>query len=449
MSNNNRILLDAIIFFSLFLLIGCKQQVKQLALEDKIRLAVESRKVPVPNEQKVSFTSPEWIEGRGPHSTEIFRHLENYIPTILIEKGATKTKELPKNSSNTLGQELLTTTFFKKETSLNEICNEKQINGIIVLHKGEIIYEKYPDMEPTDRHFLGSVSKSFIGTVIGNLADEGIVNEQDTIGKFLPEFKDKPLENVSIENLLRMASGTNCREHAKDRVSFTDPNHCFYQLLQHSALFPEPKSAFEENLMELVANAGAYESQGQIYDYTSANSVILATIAERASSKPFHELVQEYIWSKIGAEDDARTTLSSSGVAGSYGTMLMRLRDLARYGLAFTDDATTKIASERYLSQINKGDKELFSSQDGTGQRLWLKIYQDQEPLFQSYHWDVVFEDGDFAKFGLGGQGLYVSPEKRLVIAFFSANKDETTNNNNIMYLVRSLALFEHFKGEQ
>ena len=164
MSNNNRILLDAIIFFSLFLLIGCKQQVKELALEDKIRLAVESRKVPVPNEQKVSFTSPEWIEGRGPHSTEIFRHLENYIPTILIEKGATKTKELPKNSSNTLGQELLTTTFFKKETSLNEICNEKQINGVIVLHKGEIIYEKYPDMEPTDRHFLGSVSKSFIGT---------------------------------------------------------------------------------------------------------------------------------------------------------------------------------------------------------------------------------------------------------------------------------------------
>ncbi len=26
--------------------------------------------------------------------------------------------------------------------------------------------KKYPDTEPTDRHFLGSVNKSFIGTVM-------------------------------------------------------------------------------------------------------------------------------------------------------------------------------------------------------------------------------------------------------------------------------------------
>ena len=50
-------------------------------------------------------------------------------------------------------------------------------------------------------------------------------------------------------------------------------------------------------------------------------------------------------------------------------------------------------------------------------------------------------------KFGLGGQAVYISPEKRLVIAFFSANKDETQNNMNMVYLVRSLALLEHFKG--
>ncbi|MFK7924502.1 MAG: serine hydrolase domain-containing protein [Bacteroidia bacterium] len=450
MGRINEIRSNTIIIFCLFLLFSCKNEVKQLnepSLEDKIAAAVESRKIPTLNEQKVDFTAPEWIEGRGPHSTEIFRHLENYIPTVLIEKGSTETKALPMNISNTLGQEILSSTFIQKETSLDQICDEKQINGVIILHQGQIVYEKYPEMEASDRHFLGSVSKSFIGTVIGNLADEGILNEQDTISKFLPEFKGKALANVSIENLLRMSSGTDCREHVKDRVSFTDSNHCFYQLLQHSALFPEPKTPFEQNLMELVANAGAYESQGQIYDYTSANSVILATIAERASSKPFHQLVQEYIWSKIGAKNDARTTLSSTGVAGSYGTMLMCLRDLARYGLAFTDDATTKIASERYLSQIHQGDQELFRSEGGTGQRLWLQFYEDQGPLFQSYHWDVVFEDGAFAKFGLGGQGVYISPEKRLVIAFFSANKDETANNNVMMYLVRSLALLDQFNG--
>ena len=445
MTKKIKIILSSIGFLSLVLFISCKQQHKALSLEEKITLAVASRKIPVASEQKVSFTSPHWIEGRGPHSTEIFSHLENYIPTVLIEKGGTETKELKENISNTLGQEMLTSTFFEKETSLDHICDEKHINGVIVLHKGEVVYERYPEMEPTDRHFLGSVSKSFIGTVIAHLADEGKLNEQDPIGKYLSEFKGKPLENVTIENLLRMASGINCREHVKDRVSFTDPNHCFYKLLQHSAYFPEPDTGFEESFMELLANSGEYEPAGQTYDYTSANSAILTAIAERVSSKPFHELVQEYIWTNIGAEDDARVTLSSTGVAGSYGTILMRLRDLARYGLAFTDDATTRIASERYLAQLRKGDKELFSSERGTGQRLWLKLFEGQGPDFHSYHWDVVFEDGDFTKFGLGGQCVYISPAKRLVIAFFSANKDETQNNMNMVYLVRSLALLEQF----
>ncbi|TNE55535.1 MAG: class A beta-lactamase-related serine hydrolase [Bacteroidetes bacterium] len=444
MTTKIKVLFSTIFSLSLVLCIGCKQA-QELSLEDKIAAAVESRKIPSPGEQKVSFTAPEWIEGRGPNSTEIFRHLENYIPTVLIEKGDTKTTELPEHTSNTLGQEILTSTYFQQETSLDQICAEKLINGVIVLHQGEIVYEKYPEMEATDRHFLGSVSKSFIGTVIAKLADEGKLNEQDPIGKFLPEFKGKPLEDVSIENLLRMASGINCREHVKDRVSFTDPNHCFYQLLQHSAMFPEPEAGFKESFMELLANSGSYGPPGEIYDYTSANSAVLTVIAERASSKPFHELVQEYIWSKIGAEADARITLSSTGVAGSFGTMLMRLRDLARYGLAFTADANTKIASDRYLTQLRKGDADLFASEGGTGQRLWLKFFEGQGPLFQSYHWDVVFEDGDFTKFGLGGQGLYISPEKRLVIAFFSANKNETTNNMNMVYLVRSLALLEQF----
>lgn len=431
---NNKVSLNVIIIFTLLLLIGCKQQVKELTLEEKIALAVESRKIPTSKDHKVNFTVPESIIGRGPQITEVLSHMENYIPTVLIEKGNTKTTKLPENIIHTLGQEILTSAFFEKETSLDQICDEKQINGVIVLHKGQVIYERYPEMEPSDKHFLGSVSKTFLATVIAHLADEGKLNEQDSIGQYLTEFNDKPLANVTIENLLRMTSGINCREMGKG--SFTDPNHCWYKLLQHSAVYTEPNPGFKESLMELLANSGQIEPAGQTYDYTSANSVILTTIAERVSSKPFHELVKEYIWTKIGAEDDARVTLSSTGVAGSYGLLLMRLRDLARYGLAFTDDATTKIASARYLNQIHTGDRTLFRS----------KVYEGQGADFQSYHWDVIFEDGDFYKGGFGGQGLYISPSKRLIIGFFSAGKDETNNHNNMKSLVRSLALLEQFK---
>ena len=413
-------------------------------MEDRLAAAVASRKIPLPDERKATFDPFNWPFERGPQNTEIFSHLEHYLPTVLIEKGTTETKVLPLNKSITLGQEMLSSTFFKNKTSLDQICNEKQIDGVIVLHKGEIVYEQYPDMDSTDRHLLASVSKTFVATIIAKLADKNVLHEQDPIGKFIVEFKDSPLANVTIENVLRMASGIDCKE--KEEGAFTDPNHCFYKLLQHTAVFPEPTTGFEENLIDIMANAGTYESQGKVLDYTSANSVILATIAERATSQPYHELVEDYIWSKIGAEADARISLSSTGFTGSYGIMMMRLRDLARYGLAYTDDAPTKIASERYLGKIRNGDEELFRAEGGFAARTWLPFLKGQGPLFQSYHWDVVFEDGDFVKFGLGGQGLYISPEKRLVIAFFSSYKDETNNGNNMRYLVRSLALSEQFK---
>jgi CubicO group peptidase (beta-lactamase class C family) len=418
-----------------------KKKDVELSLENKIVSAIEARKIPSIEKQNIIFSSPHWVEERSTLNSEILRHLEDYLPTVIIERGETEITDLPEKLSTSIGHEVLTSTYYKKETSLDVLCEQKNLNGVIVLHKGHIVYEKYPDMESTDRHNYFSISKSFVGTVIARLAEKEKLHEQDSIGKFLIEFRNKPLGRVSINDLLRMSSGINCRELVKDRVSFTDPEHCFYKFYQYSAVYPEPDNGFERTLMEFLADCGVYESPGKTYDYTSTNTVILSTIAERVYGKPYHELVSEFIWSKIGAEDDALITLSSTGIAGSSGYMMSRLRDLARYGLAFTDDSPNKIASDRYLRLLREGDRDLFLTDE-----LFAKIFEDQGAAFQSYHWDVVFEDGDFAKFGLGGQGLYISPEKSLVVAFFSANKNESDDTHSLYYLVRSLALLERFR---
>ncbi|MBT8238353.1 MAG: hypothetical protein HKP42_09610, partial [Maribacter sp.] len=91
MSSNNKLSLKLLIILCLLLFVGCKEQVKELTLEEKIALAVESRKIPTSKDQKINFTIPESLIGRGPQITEVFSHMENYIPTILIEKGNTKT----------------------------------------------------------------------------------------------------------------------------------------------------------------------------------------------------------------------------------------------------------------------------------------------------------------------------------------------------------------------
>lgn len=418
-------------FLILVLLQGC--QPKEQSLEDKIAMAIKSRKLPSAENQKILFSFPDWVEERSELNSFILRHMEDYLPTVAIDRGEMEITQLPEHLSRTLGGEMLSSPHFKKETTLDQLCEKKSINGVIVLHKGQIIYEKYPDMVATERHNFFSVSKSLAGTVIAALADQGKINEQDSIATYISEFRNKPLGKVSVENILRMSSGINCREALRG----SDP--CFLEFDQYFNI-RENKTVFEKPLMAFLADRGVHEPAGKTYDYTSPNTAILATLAERVSGKPYHELVSALIWSKIGAEADARIVLSSLGNAGSHGFIMARLRDLARYGLAFTEDAPRKIASDRYLKLLREGDHELYLTD-----KPFAAIFAGQGAAFQSYHWDVTFEDGDFTKGGHGGQGIYISPEKRLVIAFFSAAKNETRDNQSLFDLVRSLALLKQF----
>jgi hypothetical protein len=45
--------------------------------------------------------------------------------------------------------------------------------------------------------------------------------------------------------------------------------------------------------------------------------------------------------------------------------------------------------------------------------------------ISNSRQWDNIFPDGDMFKLGFNGQGMYVSPSRDLVIAYFSTNPDE------------------------
>jgi len=74
--------------------------------------------------------------------------------------------------------------------------------------------------------------------------------------------------------------------------------------------------------------------------------------------------------------------------------------------------------SERYLHAIREGGRPELFDKGLMGQRI-LGHLAPAVPRHNSYHWDWVMPDGDFFKSGFGGQGLFISPERDLVIAFF------------------------------
>jgi CubicO group peptidase (beta-lactamase class C family) len=106
--------------------------------------------------------------------------------------------------------------------------------------------------------------------------------------------------------------------------------------------------------------------------------------------------------------------------------MSTTLRDLARFGLAFTPSGrqgANPIISDAHLSKIRNVNENLK-----TTSRLTDEI------IYRSYQWGEVYEDGDFYKGAHGGQGLYISPSKDLVIAYFgTSNTDRERNQLNVI----------------
>ena len=70
---------------------------------------------------------------------------------------------------------------------------------------GIILTEEYFNgMSPSSFHLLNSVSKSFLGVLIGILFHEDILRPEDAVTKHLPELEDTAFCETSIQQALDM-----------------------------------------------------------------------------------------------------------------------------------------------------------------------------------------------------------------------------------------------------
>jgi CubicO group peptidase (beta-lactamase class C family) len=325
------------------------------------------------------------------------------------------------------------------QMSLDDYVRQAPVNGVVIVHRGVIVYERYPRMRRIDKHLLMSVSKVFAGTLIAIMEDRGQIDTQEPVDAYIPELRNSGWEGVSVRDVLDMASGIDCDELTPE--AYHDPESTYYPFEESLGLIPTyPGSRF--STWNYVASLGRAKAPGQAFDYTSVNTFVLSWLAERITNTPFAELVSAEIWSEIGAESDALISSSRCGAIAAHGGMVMRLRDMARFGLLFTPSrhvvSAAPIVSERYLNEIMHGGRpELFDK--GVWGRRALTQLAPARPLHNSYHWDFVMPDGDFYKGGFGGQGLYISPSRDLVIAFFGT-MIETRRENALMSISQQLS---------
>lgn len=390
------------------------------------------------NEFRHAWTMDNWDDG-GPLMRYVFLNMPEFWTHSVIER-AGSVRELPL----ALREDVATfdTTTEEGILSLAEYVATATVNAAIVLHEGKIVFESYPRMRPTDKHLYMSVSKAHAATLIAILENREQIDTDKPVDTYLPSLAVSGWAGVTVRDVLDMASGIGCLEG--EEGAYSDPTRCYYQY-EASLGWLKPTADTMDSPFAYIATLSAHRPAGEAFEYTSPNTFVLAWLAETITGRPYADLLATEIWQRMGAESDGLIVAPKNGVPIASGGISSTLRDMARFGLLFTPagrNGLDPVVSAAYLDNIqHKGRPEIHRVARGAD----AGRVNGEPVLHNSYQWDFVMEDGDFFKGGYGGQGLYVSPSRDLVIAFFGTF-ESGGGDNEMTDVARQLAtsgLFE------
>jgi hypothetical protein len=304
------------------------------------------------------------------------------------------------------------------------------ISGLLVLKRGRIAYESYPRMLPTDLHNFMSVTKPFIGTLVALLASRGEVDVSRPIETYIPELAASSWEGTPIIDILDMASGIDASE--ENFASDPTVKHRWYE---ESIGYIRTDPTITRVTYDVIREFPRKEATGQKYVYASVNTFVLAWLIEKLTDLPLDRVLSRELWSKIGAEADGTLVLSRSGAPSADGGISATLRDLARFGLLFTQtgrELAGAVIPAEHVAYIQKGPRDQLRPKDP------LIGLDSAGYLGNCWQWDHIWADGDFSKWGWGGQMLHVSPSRDVVVAIFAMVPDD--GEDVAWQLARSIA---------
>ena len=139
---------------------------------------------PPPPEQRVSrvnFMLP-------PYNRWAFQHLRELQPTREVSRGAGPITLLASKPLD-LG-EISVLASDDRQLNLEQFLQKSYTESFLVLHRGQIVFERYMNnMVPERQHQMFSATKSFVGTLMLVLIEEGRVSADQLVSHYLPTLQ--------------------------------------------------------------------------------------------------------------------------------------------------------------------------------------------------------------------------------------------------------------------
>ncbi|HUR87511.1 MAG TPA: serine hydrolase [Ramlibacter sp.] len=264
--------------------------------------------------------------------------------------------------------------------------------ALLIVHDGKLRLERYGlGFDASGRWTSFSVAKSFTSTLVGAAIKDGYIKSMDDkVSQYVPDLKGSAYDDVSIRQLLTMTSGVKWNE------DYADPKSDVAQFNKHQ---PEPGV---EALVSYMRRLPRDVPAGTKWHYSTGETNLVGILLTSATKKPLATYLSEKIWTQAGMEQQATWIISKTGQEISGCCVQAASRDYARFGQFILDGARVNgksIVPDGWL-------------EEATSQRTGIDI----PGRGYGYFW-WTYADGSFAARGIFGQGIFIDPKRRLVIA--------------------------------
>ena len=286
-------------------------------------------------------------------------------------------------------------------------------DGLLVLHKGAIVYEKYfGDGAPNRPHIAFSVTKSFVGTLAATLVAQGKLDPAAPVTKYVPELKNTAYGDATVRQVMDMTIGVKYSEN------YTDPKAEVFDYARAGGMMPQPPGySGPKTFFDFLVTLQKEGEHDAAFAYKTSNAEVLAWIVKRAAGQSLADLLSQQIWQKLGAENDAYFMVDSIGTESGGGGLNTTLRDLARFGEMIRNKGRfngQQVIPAEAVADIEKGgDKDKFAKAGYKTLPGWS--YRDM-------WWNTQNAAGAFMARGIHGQAIYIDPNAEMVIVRYASH---------------------------
>lgn len=357
------------------------------------------KKLPLAKNERV----PRNLWDRAPWNQWSFQHIREILPTVEVWRGSGSIWELDEKETDL--DHLNFTNRLGIETTILDWLTDNFADGITVIHRGRLCYERYfNEMNPRTLHLSQSMAKSITSSVAGILVERKMLDPDAPIISYLPELSETGWKDALLRHALDMTSGV---RYVEDYEA-TDSDNASIAATDIASGWKLPSGDGPhftcmwdqiQSLKEIV------RPHGEKFEYRSIETDVIAHCMERVTQTRLADLISEELWQPLGVEESACFTVDAGGYPLADGGFNATLRDYSRFGQMLCQNGFAngrQIVPIKWISDTLNANEQLFESDKNIGKdrggyrnQFWIRDVGRQIMMARGVFGQLIYVDLD------------------------------------------------------